>query len=362
MIDVEKIIRDSFKTHKIAQMQLDPNGHCNAGCWFCPVSVKGNPIHAKKPMPVSLLRKIIENIIEERDREDGLVSKNFGGFYTSHYNETLLYPYLEDFFKILREYKLMTMILSNGTTLTPNKTDLIKEYRDVINGVNLNVPVLSDAVLWAKRAGTKASMYNNMIRNIKYFVEQVPEMVKNGLFSIGMNGIHSNSLHENGGWIETGQNFPSDIDMDPETGENAVEVKKAKEMFPGVNIYGMPHLIDRAGLMEGIIDNKEAINNYLKNRNENSVVVGCGNGIEVGGRPVGWIHINAIGQAFLCCNDYDMEVVIGDFTTQKLRDFWGSDEHIQKIKESYEGICTVCASAKFEAQAKPKSTDAFIYR
>ena len=83
-MNIEEIIRQAFNNNKISQMQLDPNGHCNAACWFCPVSVKGNPKHAKKPMPVSLLRKIIENMIEERDREDGLVSKNFGGFYTTH--------------------------------------------------------------------------------------------------------------------------------------------------------------------------------------------------------------------------------------------------------------------------------------
>lgn len=348
MVNIEEIIRESFKTHKISQMQLDPNGHCNAACWFCPVSIKGNPKHAKKAMPVDLLRKIIENMIEEREKEDGLVSKNFGGFYTSHYNETLLYPHLQEFFELLREHKLMTMILSNGTTLTPNKTDLIKQYKDVINGVNLNVPVLSNAELWAKRAGTKPSMYKNMIRNIEYFVAEMPDFVSNRMFSIGMNGINENSLYGKGGWIEKGDNFPDDIDMNPERGENAREVSIAKHLFPNVHVYGMPHLIDRAGLMDGIIDNKKAIHSNLKRGDDNARVIGCGNGIEVGGRPVGWIHINAIGQAFLCCNDYDMEVVVGDFSKQTLRDFWGKDEHIHKVKESYEGICTVCASAKFD--------------
>lgn len=347
-MNIDLIIREAFNKHKISQMQLDPNGHCNAGCWFCPVSVKGNPKHTKKPMPVSLLRRIIENIIEEREREDGLVSKNFGGFYTSHYNETLLYPYIEDFFKILREYKLMTMILSNGTTLTPNKTRLIKEYQDVINGVNLNIPALSNDELWAKRAGMKVGMYPNLIRNINYFASEMPHWVQNGVFSIGMNGINNSSLFGSGGWLETGDKFPQDIDMDTETGENAREVIMAKQMFPQIkNIYGMPHLIDRAGLMDGIIDNKKAINAYLKNNKPSAKVVGCGNGIEVGGRPIGWIHINSIGQAFLCCNDYDMEIVVGDLSTQRLRDFWGKEEHVQKVKQSYEGICTVCASAKF---------------
>jgi radical SAM protein with 4Fe4S-binding SPASM domain len=60
------------------------------------------------------------------------------------------------------------------------------------------------------------------------------------------------------------------------------------------------------------------------------------------------MHINSDGKAFLCCNDYDMEVQFGDFKTQQLSDFWGSDDHINKIEESYNGICRNCASAIFE--------------
>ena len=95
--------------------------------------------------------------------------------------------------------------------------------------------------------------------------------------------------------------------------------------------------------------NKEAIKRNLQKNNEDKKVIGCGNGWEVGGRPVGWIHINAAGKVFLCCNDYDMEVQFGDFKTQKLADFWGKDEHIQKVQESYETICRNCAAAVFES-------------
>jgi hypothetical protein len=37
-----------------------------------------------------------------------------------------------------------------------------------------------------------------------------------------------------------------------------------------------------------------------------------------------------------------------DFKTQQLSDFWGTDEHIKKVEESYETICRSCASAIFE--------------
>ena len=46
-----QVIKDKLKTQKIANMQLDPNGRCNVGCWYCPVRYHGNPEHAKTDMP-----------------------------------------------------------------------------------------------------------------------------------------------------------------------------------------------------------------------------------------------------------------------------------------------------------------------
>ena len=43
-------------------IQLDPNGLCNAGCWFCPVSSIGNPKDQIAQMEVELFEKIISEI------------------------------------------------------------------------------------------------------------------------------------------------------------------------------------------------------------------------------------------------------------------------------------------------------------
>ena len=48
-------------------------------------------------------------------------------------------------------------------------------------------------------------------------------MVQRRSFSLGMNGINSLALLDGGGWIEN-SNFPDDIDLDPQKGENAMEV------------------------------------------------------------------------------------------------------------------------------------------
>lgn len=339
-------IKESFEKYKITQLQLDPYGVCNAGCWFCPVSTLRNPKHGREVMSVELLRKIITNLIEERKKENGLVSKNFGGFYTAHYNEILLYPHFEELLKICQEFRLVFMVLSNGVTLTPEKVDLICNY-GVVNGICLNIPAFESEV-WSKRAGFSIRHFDKMISNIEYAIEKLPDMVSNKTFSIQVNGVTEYSFSNKGGWLDKGYQFPSDIDLDPISGELETQTKKARELFPNIQVFSVPSLIDRAGLLDNVMTNKNAIKRNLMNNELSKKVIGCGNGREVGGRPIGWLHVNSIGEAFLCCNDYDMEIVVGDFKTQELREFWGNEEHIEKIQKSYDTICRNCASAKFE--------------
>ena len=341
------MIRQQFEKHKISQMQLDPYGVCNAKCWFCPVKYKGNPKEGKEVMSIELLEKIIVNLLEERSRKDGLVSKSFNGFYTAHYNEILLYPHFEEMLKLCRKYKLHTLVLTNGVPMTPEKTDLIKQYPEVITGVCFNTPAF-EADIWSKRSGINIKQFDKLINNIKYATENLPDLVRGGALSIQVNGVNENSVRNRGGWLDKGLEFPTDIDLDQYKGELITQAKLAREMFPGVQVYEVPSLIDRAGLLDNVITNKEAIKRNLQGYNENKKVIGCGNGIEVGGRPIGWVHINAAGDAFLCCNDYDFDFKFGNFKTQELRDFWGTEEHINLVQKSYDTICRNCASAIFE--------------
>lgn len=341
-------ILQKLKTTKIANMQLDPNGHCNVGCWYCPVRYLNNPSHAKKQMSEELLYKILKDVDQERKREDGLVSPNFSGFYTAHYNEILLYKHFHFLLEACRSLGFQFMILSNGTTLTKQKVDLIAEYPDVVNGLNLNTPIFTDANKWSKRVNAKPEMHQRVIENIYYATEKLPKMVEHKTFSIVVNGITERSLLGKGGWIELGEKFDQDIDLDVHKGEHAQEVNKAKELFPSLQIYGNPSLIDRAGLISSVIDNKEAIVKFEMKGNKDKKVIGCQNAHEVGGRPFGWIHVNANGECFLCCNDYSMmQSVFGSFEKGKLRDFWVTEKHAEVIEHSYETMCRTCASAKF---------------
>ena len=270
-------VKEQFETYKIHQMQLDPYGVCNARCWFCPVKYKGNPTNGKEVMSPELLEKIIKNLIDEREKPDGLVHKNFGGFYTAHYNEILLYPHFEELLQICQKYRLCFMVLSNGVPLTPEKIDLIIKYKGVVNGICLNIPAFEPEV-WSLRSGINIKQFDKLISNINYAMEQLPDMVKNKSFSIQVNGSNNNSFSDKGGWLDKGPEFPTDMDLDPITGELATQTNKARELFPGLQIFDVPSLIDRAGLLDHIMTNKEAIKRNLQRGDETKKVIGCGNG------------------------------------------------------------------------------------
>jgi len=339
--------KSKFGEFKINQMQLDPFGVCNAKCWYCPVKYQGNPPEGREVMSPELLEKIIKNMVDERNREDGLVTKNFGGFYSAHYNEILLYPHYDKFLEICDKYHMCSMILSNGVALTRENVDLIKQYKHVVNGICLNIPAF-EAETWSKRSGFNVKLFKKLISNIKYAMKILPEKVEDKSFSIQINGVNKQSFIEDGGWLTKGSDFPQDIDLDLLNGELVQQEKLARKLFPNLQIFTVPSLIDRAGSLDNVMTNKQAIERHLMKGDKSRKVIGCANGREVGGRPIGWIHINAAGDAFLCCNDYNFEFKFGSFKTQELRDFWGKEEHINKINEAYNTICKNCASAIFE--------------
>ena len=107
----------------------------------------------------------------------------------------------------------------------------------------------------------------------------------------------------------------------------------------------MNSLIDRAGHLDkyGALTNIQTIDKTL--RKDNKKVIRCGNGIEVGGRPNGWIHVNPNGDMFICCNDYDFETIYGNINEKPIKDIWMSLDHHKMIINSYKTLCTTCASA-----------------
>ena len=231
--------------YKIAMAQSDPNGLCNSECWFCPVAYSPNPELGRKNMPVDVLEGIIKQL---HDAKGDYVTDNFDFIYTAHYNEVLLYKHFEEMLQIFRKYGFKTIVLTNGTPLTQAKTDIIKQYQDVVYGICFNIPS-SRPEEWAKLTGMNVKMFDKLLQNINYAIEELPDMFRNKTMSIQVNGVNKFSLVEYGGWLEQLSSAPT-MDLDPETGDLATEVNGFRDFFPGLQVFPMPSLIDRAGHLD----------------------------------------------------------------------------------------------------------------
>jgi len=305
--------------NQIKYAQIDPNGLCNAGCWFCPVAYIGNPKEYVNQMTPDEFANVIDQVMINKG---GIVADSFNGIYTSHYNEALLYRYFQEMLQVLREAGLGMMVLTNGTPLTPDKVEIINEYQDVVWGVCVNAPVWTSKELFAKRTNMQESMFIKLKTNVSY---AYVNLKNKNLLSVQVNG------HDRESGALKGPKFPdiSDTELDE-------QVAAAKELFPEANVFKQPHLIDRVGLVDDYISSSPFIQPDKK-------VVGC-----LGKRDTEWIHVNAHSDLFLCCNDYHMEYKYGNLKENTLQELWMSDKHNEVLQKAWGSICKTCTSAVYE--------------
>ena len=306
----------------IKLVQLDPNGLCNLGCWFCPVRYEENPLIGRNTMPINTIRHIIEQL---QDGVGDFVDPEFSFIYTAHYNEVLLYKHFKEMLDLFREYGIRTMVLTNGLPLTKEKMDIIKEYEDVVDLIHFNTPSANPET-WAMMTNKNVKMHEKVMENIRYALETFP----NQKLSLQVNGINETSL----GYMSLLENAP-DIDLDDNTGDTATAVKQFRETFPGLSVSANTALVDRAGYL----DTRGIMKNEINGKGK---VVGCNN---MGSRPDTWIHINANGAVFICCNDYDFETIFGNVNEKPIKEIWESQERKDMIQHSYKTLCTTCVHA-----------------
>ena len=314
-------VANKIRNTKIKHLQLDPFGFCNAKCWFCPVKYIPQPEEGAGVMPIELIDRILQDIVNEKNRPDGIVDRNFKTITLSHYNEILLYKHLDQLLELLRKYSLNCFVLSNGVSLTKQRVDLIKEYSDVVIHVGLNIPAF-EPELWAKRSGFSVDQFDRLINNVNYAEEQLQRLEKHII---------------DGGYVTLGPQF-SELGYDLNT-EHERQFQLARKLFPRINVHKSA-LYDRAGTIDHLITNKP----WLKKQQQgNKQVIGCNNW---GDRSSEWLNVNSAGSVFLCCNDYNFDYKFGDLSKQSLREVWLSDLHTQVVEKAYKEICTNCYSAK----------------
>lgn len=303
-------IRARLHDTPVAIGQLDPNGRCNAGCWYCPVKYQGNPAEFAVQMPIADLDRILGKL-----RAAQSIAPDFRFVYTSHYNEVLLYKDFPALLASLRRHGLATMILSNGTPLTPEKTDLILAHQDVVWGIALNIPALRPDE-WTRKSGMPQRMHRLLLRNLDYLHQQGYRA-----------SIQINCATHQGWLLEHGQG-------DSRAQAEAI-LADFRARYPNFQINLQEWLSDRAGLLarHGALTHRQAAHRPI---------IGCAHSAEQGGRLFGWVHINARGELFLCCDDFAMDYRFGSLLERDFDQLWRSEQHIDAILAAREKLCRHC--------------------
>lgn len=330
MLNNMSYVQTRLSKAKIQRLQLDLFGFCNAKCWYCPVRYLPQPEEGMVQMPLETVDKIFSQLYEEKHKEDGIVSEDFGLFLTTHYSEILLYKDFAGLLELARKYRgLHTFILSNGVNLTKDKVDLIKEYKDVVVHIGLNIPAFTKE-LWSKRAGFPEKRFDDLMANLKYAEQELSYLGQS--LQIHVNGLSNEDFN---GYMTKGPKF-DEMGYDL-SNEHEQQFRLAQAMFPGFTVT-KSGLMDRTGLLSDYISNKEFQERRLKTR----TVVGCSNW---GDRGTEWLHVNAAGDVILCCNDYKFDYKFGNVNTQSIREIWGSDAHAATLERAYKEICADCTAA-----------------
>ena len=327
----------------IKVLEIDPNGLCNAKCWYCPVAYGGNPQIGKKNMDINLFINVLDQL--DKGRGD-FVDPNFDTVINAHYNEVLLYPNFKEMIEAYDKYNLKTILFSNGTTLSKDRIDFIKSYSHVVKHITLNIPS-AFAEQWSAYTGFNIKMFDKLMDSLKYAEEEL--VLKSGMsVVIQVNGVEDNSLFKNGGAIKLLNNSPK-LNMNSVDGDVAKTIDKFKTIFPNIYSFKDVDLNDRSGKLEknNILTNIDMIK--IQADNFNKKVVGCAGGESFGqSRAEDWLHINANGDVILCCHDYDFETAYINIKDKTIKDIWNGKERKEMIEKSYNGFCKSCRYAVWE--------------
>ena len=321
----------------IKHINIDPNGVCNAKCWFCPVAYLGNPKENRGTMSIETMESILKQIDEGRgdfvDPSIDIINNPI------HYNETLLYPYFEEMLALHRKYNIKMFLFSNGVNLTPEKSDLIKSYKDVVTDIILNVPSI-EREQWSQFTGFNSKIFDKLVTNLQYANNTLYPDFKGEQLMILVNGISPDAKIENGGWMEVLENAPFYSDDD-----HKKIVEKMQSMLPNIMVLLRNNLSDRTNILSElkIISNQSAI----KERQHGNVV-GCGFNY-----PDEELFVSATGNVYLCCADFNYETVYENINSKPIRDIWFGQDRQDAIKKAYNGVCRGCLRSVWDDGVKP---------
>lgn len=279
----------------IRYLQLETGTACNYKCRYCPVAY-----HPRSGglLPLELIRLIADQLTD---------FPNLSQIYLNGYDEPTLNPQLPEVFRILAPLGIRISLLTNGTRLSAALAEEI-----VSTGADVEFDIhLSAADPEEFRRIHQSPLYSTVVRRLAELAAS--PVAQNVELHISMQGFDDSA----------GDEVLSDLER----------------MFassPFVVQRFRPN--DRAGL--------------LRNEYQQGIAKKVLRGCTLQNRTSEWLHINADGNAILCCQDYFEKYILGNVSRDSLRAIVGSEARARMHRWTIGGesapedyLCRRCAHA-----------------
>ncbi len=271
---------DLSRRYRLKHVSLEAHTVCNQACYYCPVSIAPRENFF---MPTSMYERIVCELAELGEPIEAVVMIS--------YNEPTVDPRFLEQVRVIKDHGLPPAVLTNGSGLTPKRVDAILEMGGLYY-FSVNISTLDRE---AYRRDRGKDHLPKVLANLDY-VKDKPLAPTMDIIVLG----EGDDKHR--------RNF-----------------EELQERFVGSR-FNVRHEVanDRAGYLEV----------GLTARDPGKRLCGCE---LVGSRPLQHLHVTARGKCILCCQDYREQSIIGDLTTQSVREVLEGDE-IAKMRRWAYGI------------------------
>ncbi|MEM6454956.1 MAG: radical SAM/SPASM domain-containing protein [Acidobacteriota bacterium] len=284
-------------------VSLEAHTVCNQACYFCPVSINPRQNHF---MPTEQYRSILAQLAPYRETIEGVVMIS--------YNEPTIDPRFVEQVAMIKSYGLEPAVLSNGSGLTPEKTDALLELGG-LKFLSINISTVDRA---RYRRDRGKDHLPQVLRNLDY-VKDKPMAPTMDMVVLGT----GDAQHK--------EDYAAICER---YGDSQFEVKYFEVM-------------DRAGYLD--------VGRKIDHRGKQ--LAGCE---LIGSRPLQHLHITPHGKCVLCCQDYDEYHIIGDLATQTVDEVLTSPA-MQLLRRWTYGLEEapddfICRSCEFALVREPDET------
>jgi Radical SAM superfamily/Iron-sulfur cluster-binding domain len=256
----------AYRLHAYRSIEIEINRHCNFRCAFCPVSLTPK---SKGFMADETYELVINRAVEYGARSISL----------NHYSEPTLDPGFSAKVSLATGRGLAVRLHTNASRLDEQSISELARAGDVT--VVVNLPSV-DRTTYARVTRTKPKVFDQVMENLW-------------------------TLHRARVRTLLSINTPGD--------STYAEVARINEELASMfGVSGASATDDRAGrLQDGL---------YAISSHHRGLLRGCALAVDQ-------LNVSHEGKAFLCCQDFDQEVVLGDLKDSSIRELAEGDRAVQ---------------------------------